>query len=97
MRKDTNGDLCPETWGEYLDLCEGFMPDSAASELLRAVIKDEGADAKSPVDDQSMRLILMPLLIKKKHEYHPDMRLAFLELLEQSAGGPWIDGAGEPA
>jgi hypothetical protein len=67
MRTDENGDECPATLGEYLDICLGLGgPDCTAVKFLNEKIKNapNGRDEIVLAPDSQMRLILMPLLFE---------------------------------
>ena len=70
MRKDEEGNCCPETLGEYRDLCAAIGgEDCQAVALLDEKIKDpinkKGRDEKVIVTDHQIRMILFPLIGKK--------------------------------
>jgi hypothetical protein len=65
MRKDEKGDPCPETLGEYRDLCNAFAPGSKAVEFLDSKISEQGRDEVVIAADSQMRLLLMPMLLQK--------------------------------
>lgn len=64
MRKDETGQPCPETLGEYLDLCQAIAPESRAVKLLEDKIAESphGRKEKVLAADSQMRYLLMPLL-----------------------------------
>lgn len=64
MRKDETGQTCPETLGEYRDLCMAFGGPNAATDLLDDRIAQDGRDEVVVAPDSQMRLLLMPLLAK---------------------------------
>jgi len=66
MRKDEEGNPCPETLGEYRDICAALAgEDNAAVKFLDGKIADQGRGAKVLVSDHQMRMLLFPLLIRK--------------------------------
>lgn len=67
MRKDENGNECPETLGEYRDLCNAFAPGSAAVGLLDKKITESpaGRGEVVMVADSQMRALLMPMLLQE--------------------------------
>ena len=74
MRKDEEGNECPETLGEYRDLCHAIAPDSKAVEFLDQKIEEdsEGRNAIVIASDLNMRTLLMPMLaepVLTPHEY----------------------------
>ena len=68
MRKDEEGNECPATLGEYLDLCTAFMPNSAAVELLENKIAESpnGRDEVVIAADSQMRYLLMHMLVQAR-------------------------------
>lgn len=73
MRKDEKGNRCPETLGEYRDLCEALGgEDCAAVEFLDNKIKDQGRDEKVMQPDSQMRAILMPMIIRPSSSSQQD-------------------------
>jgi hypothetical protein len=64
MRKDEKGGTCPETLGEYRDLCAAiggkYCP---AVQYLDDKIHIEGREAKVTQPDSQMRALLMPMLM----------------------------------
>lgn len=67
MRTDEDGNPCPETLGEYRDLCAALAgEDNTAVELLDEKIAGQGRDARVLTPDSQMRMLLMPLLIEKR-------------------------------
>lgn len=67
MRKDENGNECPETLGEYRDLCAAIGEENnAAVQFLDRKIADAaaGRDEKVIAADSQMRAVLMPMLLK---------------------------------
>ncbi len=68
MRKDENGGTCPETLGEYYDLCAaiGGADCEAAAHLMKHINEAEnGRDEKVIPADSQMRAWLMPRLAVK--------------------------------
>lgn len=65
MRKDENDEPCPETLGEYRDLCAAINPDSEAVAFLDFKIAESsrGRDEVIISPDSQMRMILMPMLV----------------------------------
>lgn len=67
MRKDENDHDCPETLGEYRDLCAAIGEENnGAVQFLDKRIADaeHGRDEKVIAADSQMRAVLMPLLLK---------------------------------
>lgn len=63
MRKDENGKPCPETLGEYRDMCNAIGGDKCKAVIfLDEKIKKDGRDEIVLADDSQMRMILMPML-----------------------------------
>lgn len=65
MRTDENGESCPETLGEYRDLCAALSPlgdTCRAVAVLDEKIAKDGRDEKVIAPDHQMRYVLMPLL-----------------------------------
>jgi len=63
MRKDLEGNECPETLGEYLKMCKSIGgEDCRAVKMLEEQIEEENEDSVVVVSDEKMRQILMPLL-----------------------------------
>lgn len=72
MRKDENGNNCPETLGEYYDLCLALGGnDCEAVFLLEEKIKKQGRDEKVIAPDSQMRFLLLPLILKKTSKVSP--------------------------
>lgn len=69
MRKDEQGNECPATLGEYLDICLRVMgpdnADNAAVAFLNTKIAESagGRDELVLADDSQMRALLMPMLL----------------------------------
>ena len=65
MRKDEHGDECPETLGEYRDVCHFLAPNSAAVELLdgRIAVAANGRNEKVIAPDLQMRELLYSLMV----------------------------------
>jgi len=73
MRTDETGQPCPETLGEYRDMCAAIGgEDCAAVAMLDEKIADpinkKGRDENVVIDDYHMRTILLPLITKKVGE-----------------------------
>ena len=68
MRLDEGGNKCPETLGEYRDMCFVLNPNSKAVEFLDKKIKEDpsGRDAKVFAEDSQMRFILFPMILEEK-------------------------------
>lgn len=69
MRTDENGDPCPETLGEYRDMCESIgammgCANNRAVQFLDKKIAESGKDDVVIQDDSQMRLLLMPMLMQ---------------------------------
>lgn len=66
MRKDEEGNPCPETLGEYRDLMAAIgMPNNAAVKFLDEKIAKQGRDEKVIAPDSQMRHILVPMLMRE--------------------------------
>lgn len=66
MRTDEGGNSCPETLGEYRDLCAAIGgEDCPAVKMLDEKIADQGRDEVVIIADSQMRMILMPMLISE--------------------------------
>jgi len=67
MRKDDRGYMCPETLGEYRDLCGFLAPGSKAVAFLDEKIGESpnGRDEVVLAADSQMRFLLMPMLVDK--------------------------------
>lgn len=66
MRKDEKGNECPETLGEYRDMCAAFGgEDCRAVKMLdeKIATSSKGVDEKVVIPDLQMRMILMPMLV----------------------------------
>jgi hypothetical protein len=64
MRKDENGQPCPETLGEYHDYCVAlFGEDSKATRFIEGKIKSNpgGRDEKMIAPDSQTRSLLFSL------------------------------------
>ncbi len=65
MRTDEAGAPCPETLGEYRDLCAAIGgKDCPAVKLLDEKIAEQGRDEKVIQADSQMRALLMPMLVR---------------------------------
>jgi len=70
MRTDETGQPCPETLGEYLDMCKTFAAlidegsKSEAVHFLEQKIAQQGRDEVVIAPDSQMRFLLMPMLFK---------------------------------
>jgi len=68
MRKDEQGEQCPETLGEYRDLCAALGGEGCnAVAFLDKKVADSpnGRDEKVIAPDSQMRMLLFPMLLKK--------------------------------
>lgn len=65
MRKDEEGNECPETLGEYHAICKALSPGSVAVAFLEKKIEEQGADMMVFLPDAQVRGALMPLLLEK--------------------------------
>ena len=66
MRKDENGEPCPETLGEYRDYVSRLMgEDNKAVEFLDNLIVKSGREEKVIASDSQMRNILYPMMIER--------------------------------
>lgn len=66
MRTDENGNKCPETLGEYRDLCAALGgEDNAAVAFLDEKIEGDSERRNAVVmqPDSQMRALLMPMII----------------------------------
>jgi hypothetical protein len=64
MRTDEKGGPCPETLGEYRDLCAALGGEECeAVKFLDAKIAAQGNDEKVVAADSQMRALLMPKLL----------------------------------
>lgn len=68
MRKDETGSECPETLGEYRDICAAIAPESEAVRFLDGKIAEQGRDEKVLAADSQMRMILMPMLLERPRQ-----------------------------
>lgn len=69
MRTDENGKPCPETLGEYRDLCAAIGGEKCrAVAFLDNKIKKDGRNNKVLVSDSQMRMVLFPMLIETIEE-----------------------------
>lgn len=71
MRKDENVEPCPATLGEYRELCASIGgSDTEAVAFLDKKIAESpnGKDEEVIAEDSQMRFLLMPMLLKRKHE-----------------------------
>ncbi|TFG81742.1 MAG: hypothetical protein E4G74_03715 [Erysipelotrichales bacterium] len=68
MRLDEEGNECPGTLGEYLDLVSAIAPNSAAVEMLenKIAVNPKGRDDLVLAADSQMRLLLYPLMAKPR-------------------------------
>ncbi len=67
MRQDESGAECPETLGEYLQLCKAIGgPDCRAVEFLEEKIAASNPEEPVIHEDSQMRYLLMPLLIQPR-------------------------------
>ncbi len=65
MRQDEGGNACPETLGEYRDLCAALGgAECKAVKFLDERIASQGRDAVVIAPDSQMRLLLMPMLLE---------------------------------
>lgn len=67
MRCDENGDPCPETLGEYRELCVALgVPNNEATAFLdyKIAISPKGEDEVVLAQDSQMRFLLFPMLLK---------------------------------
>ena len=65
MRKDEEGNECPETLGEYFDICKSmFGEDSSATKLMSKKIdkSPNGREEKVVISDYQMRYLLFNLV-----------------------------------
>lgn len=68
MRKDENGNSCPETLGEYRKLVSAIVGESnKAVEFLDKKIAESphGENERIIVADHQMRLILFPMMAEQ--------------------------------
>lgn len=69
MRKDEEGNECPATLGEYLDLAEAIgIPDNTAAAFLRRKIENSsnGRDEIVVAPDSQMRALLVPMMLREE-------------------------------
>ncbi len=67
MRTDETGSACPETLGEYRDLCAAIGgADCRAVKFLDEKIAEAGRDEKVIADDFQMRILLFPMLLPEE-------------------------------
>ena len=65
MRKDETGQPCPETLGEYRDLCAAIAgPGCRAVQFLDERIRRSGRDDRVLTADSQMRALLLPMLVE---------------------------------
>lgn len=63
MRTDEAGQKCPETLGEYRELCAAIAgEDNEAVRYLDQKIKAQGAEEKVVAPDEQMRALLIPMM-----------------------------------
>jgi hypothetical protein len=66
MRTDEEGNPCPGTLGEYLQMCEALGVDgNKAVQFLQKKIEEQGKDMEVIAPDSQMRMLLMPMLSQK--------------------------------
>jgi len=65
-RKDENGEACPGTLGEYIDIVTLIAPGSKAVQYLDQKINESpnGRDEKVVAPDSQMRALLQPLAME---------------------------------
>lgn len=64
MRTDEGGNQCPETLGEYRDICVALGgPDCKAVRFLDEKISEQGRDEAVIAADSQMRMLLMPMIL----------------------------------
>lgn len=64
MRTDESGQQCPETLGEYRDLCASIGGETCqAVRFLDEMIAREGREEAVIAPDSQMRALLMPMLV----------------------------------
>lgn len=64
MRTDEDGNACPETLGEYRDLCAAIGGEkNKAVEFLDKKIAEAHRDEKVIAPDSQMRMVLMPMML----------------------------------
>ena len=66
MRTDESGNPCPETLGEYYDMCHAIAGNTAATDFLGRKIAENPKGREDVVfqPDSQMRGLLMPMLLK---------------------------------
>ena len=66
MRKDEQGNPCPETLGEYRLLCRLMGDDNKAVQFLNEKIAEspDGENEVVVAPDSQMRMLLMPLMLE---------------------------------
>lgn len=70
MRTDENGTACPETLGEYRDLCAAIGgAECPAAIALDKLIKEHSRETKVALSDLELRTFLMPMLVKQDSMY----------------------------
>ncbi len=75
MRKDEEGNVCPETLGEYLDICialRGEKTEAVAFLKKKIANSKEGRDEVVMVPDSQMRALLYPLMMRQLEDDHRD-------------------------
>ena len=86
MRKDENDSPCPETLGEYRDLCDGIgMTNNTAVQLLDRMIAEapRGRHEVVLIADLQMRKILLPKIMSDLKADGHDFKGTPLEGLAQ--------------
>lgn len=69
MRLDENGVECPETLGEYRDVCVAFgREDCRAVQFLDEKIAEQGREMRVLAPDSQMRMALMPMLVLPREQ-----------------------------
>ncbi len=64
MRRDEEGNECPETLGEYRDFCVALGgEDCRAVKFLDGKIAEQGREEIVVAADSQMRMLLMPMLL----------------------------------
>ena len=73
MRKDEEGNECPETIGEYRKFCEDislYGEDCAAVEYLDSLLEGDGVDEHSKASvsssDFRMKMLLLPMTMNRR-------------------------------
>lgn len=65
MRTDEDGNECPETLGEYRDLCAAIGGEkNKAVQFLDKKIAETSKDEKVLAADSQMRMLLMPMMLE---------------------------------